>query len=172
VNKGYIHIYTGNGKGKTTAAFGLALRASGAGLKVYIGQFIKGKVYHEIKALNKNFPNITIRQFGLGCFILKDPTKEDKEAAQSGFEKIKIIIEGSKYDLVIMDEVNIALYFQLIDLQDLIEVIRNKPAPVELVLTGRYAPDELIACADLVTEMKEIKHYYQNGIEARKGIEY
>lgn len=172
MKQGYVHLYTGNGKGKTTAAFGLALRASGAGLKVYIGQFIKGKVYHESLVSNNNFPNITVEQYGAGCFILKDPTEKDKIAAIKGLEKMGKIIAEGKYELVIMDEVNIALYFNLISLEDLLEIISNKPTHVELILTGRYAPKELIDHADLVTEMKEIKHYYQQGIEARKGIEY
>jgi len=170
--KGYVHIYTGDGKGKTTAAFGLAIRASGAGLKVYIGQFVKGNIYNEIMAVNKSLPNVTVKQYGAGCFIFSTPTEKDKEAANQGLLEMKKIIAEGKYDLVILDEVNIALYFRFIDIEDLLEIILNKPVHIELVLTGRYAPSELIAHADLVTEMKEIKHYYQQGIEARKGIEY
>ena len=172
MKKGYVHVYTGDGKGKTTAAFGLAFRASGAGMKVFIGQFIKGITYSEVLAADKSFPNITVEQYGAGCFILKDPSEDDKSAAIKGLEKMKKIIDEGKYDLVIMDEVNIALYFNLIALEVLIEIICNKPAHVELVLTGRYAPKELFTHADLVTEMKEIKHYYQQGILARIGIEY
>ena len=170
--KGFVHVYTGNGKGKTTAAFGLALRAEGAGMKVFIGQFVKGKSYNENIAITRNLKNITVKQYGLDCFIVKAPTDNDIKAARQGFEEMTKIIQNSKYDLVIMDEVNIALYYKLIKVDELIELIRNRPSHVELVLTGRYAPTEIIEAADLVTEMKEVKHYYQQGIEVRKGIEY
>ncbi len=170
--KAYIHIYTGNGKGKTTAAFGLALRAAGAGMKVFIGQFVKGKTYNENVAITRYLKNIRVKQYGLGCFIVNTPTEGDIKAARKGLDEMSKIINNGKYDLVIMDEVNIALYYKLIDIEDLLEIIKNKPEHVELVLTGRYAPQELIDKADLVTEMKEIKHYYKKGIEARKGIEY
>ena len=170
--KGFVHVYTGNGKGKTTAAFGLALRAEGAGLKVFIGQFVKGKTYNENMAISENLKNITVKQYGLDCFIVKAPTDDDIKAARQGFDEMQKIIQKGKHDLVIMDEINIALYFKLIDIEDLLETIKNKPEHVELVLTGRYAPQKLIEAADLVTEMKEVKHYYQRGIEARKGIEY
>jgi cob(I)alamin adenosyltransferase len=170
--KGYVHIYTGNGKGKTTAAFGLALRACGAGLNVFIGQFIKGQVYNELLAISKYIKNVTIKQFGIGCFLISAPTQEDIDAAIQGFEEMRKIIMEGKFDLVIMDEINIALYYNLVEIEDILDLIENKPEHVELVLTGRYAPQELIDKADLVTEMIAIKHYYSKGIEARKGIEY
>ena len=170
--KGFVHVYTGNGKGKTTAAFGLALRAEGAGMKVFIGQFVKGKSYNENIAIARCLKNITIKQYGLDCFIVNAPTKDDIEAAKQGFKEVLEIVRNGKHDLVIMDEVNIALYYNLIDIDELIKVIQNKPDHIELVLTGRYAPTEIIEVADLVTEMNEVKHYYQQGIEARKGIEY
>lgn len=170
--KGYIQVYTGNGKGKTTAAFGLALRAVGAGMKVFIGQFVKGKTYNENVAIARHLKNIMVKQYGLGCFIVNTPTDDDIKAAGKGLDEMRKIIQKGKYDMVIMDEVNIALYYKLIDIKDLLEIIKNRPEHVELVLTGRYAPQELIDKADLVTEMKEIKHYYRKGIEARKGIEY
>ena len=170
--KGYIQVYTGNGKGKTTAVFGLALRAVGAGMKVFIGQFVKGKSYNENVAIARHLKNITVKQYGLGCFIVNTPTDDDIKAAGKGLDEMRKIIQKGKYDMVVMDEVNIALYYKLIDIKDLLEIIKNKPEHVELVLTGRYAPQELIDKADLVTEMKEIKHYYSKGIEARKGIEY
>ncbi len=170
--KGLVHVYTGNGKGKTTAAFGLALRAVGAGMKVFIGQFVKGKQYNENLAVARHLKNITVKQYGLGCFIVNTPTGDDIKAAGEGLDEMRKIIQKGKYDLVIMDEVNIALYYKLINIENLLEIINNKPEHVELVLTGRYAPQELIDKADLVTEMKEIKHYYRKGIEARKGIEY
>ncbi len=170
--KGYVHVYTGNGKGKTTAAFGLALRAAGAGKKVFIGQFVKGKPYSENITISKYLKSIIVKQYGLDCFIINSPTEEDIKAAVIGLNEInKIVIKG-KHDLVILDEMNIALYYKLIRVDDVISLIKNKPNHVELVITGRYAPAEIIEIADLVTDMTEIKHYYQQGIEAREGIEY
>lgn len=170
--KGYIQVYTGNGKGKTTAAFGQALRGLGAGFTVFIGQFVKGKTYHENIATTKYLKNITVKQYGLGCFIVDTPTDKDIETAQNGFEEMKKIIHSCEYDMVITDEVNIALYYKLIDIEDIVELMKNKPGQVELILTGRYAPQEIMDLADLVTEMREVKHHYQKGIPARKGIEY
>ena len=170
--KGFVHVYTGNGKGKTTTAFGMALRAEGAGLKVFIGQFVKGKTYNENVAITRNLKNITVKQYGLDCFIIKTPTTNDIKAARKGLEEMKKIILDGKYDVVVMDEVTIALHYKLFEVDELIGLIRKKPGHVELVLTGRYAPTEIIEVADLVTEMKEVKHYYQQGIEARNGIEY
>ncbi len=170
--KGLVHVYTGNGKGKTTAAFGLALRVVGAGMKVFIGQFVKGKQYNENLAVARHLKNITVKQYGLGCFIVNTPTEDDIKAAGKGLDQMRKIIQEGKHDLVIMDEVNIALYYKLIDVNQLIKIIKARPDHVEVVLTGRYAPQEIIDMADLVTEMKEVKHYYQQGIEARDGIEY
>lgn len=170
--KGYIQIYTGNGKGKSTAAFGLSLRAIGAGKKVYFAQFVKGKLYSEIDAIIKFLPDITLKQYGLGCFIYNEPTQDDIDAAQNGLKEISTIIQSEKYDVIVLDEANIALYYKLFTVQELITVIKSKPETTEIIITGRYAPDELIKVADLVTEMKEIKHYYTKGIEARKGIEF
>lgn len=170
MGKGYIHIYTGNGKGKTTAALGLSLRAICAGKKVYIGQFIKGMEYSELKAVDY-LPNLIIEQFGKDCFIYHEPTEEDIELAQEGLEKMAKILQEGAYDLVVLDEVNIGLYYKLFSLDQVIQALENRDPGVEVVLTGRYAPEELIELADLVTEMKEIKHYYQQGVEARKGIE-
>ncbi len=166
--KGYIQVYTGNGKGKTTAAFGQALRALGAGFTVFIGQFVKGKMYHENKATARFLKNITIKQYGLGCFIVDAPTNKDIETAQNGLEEMKKIIHSGEYDMVIMDEVNIALYYKLIDIEDIVKLMKSKPGQVELILTGRYAPLEIIDLADLVTEMREVKHYYQKGIPCPK----
>jgi len=170
--EGYLHIYTGNGKGKTTAALGLAIRAVGAGLKVFIGQFIKGMHYSELDVISHNLENIRIEQYGRDCFIYNDPTPEDKEAAQKGFEKIRQIVRAGKHELVILDELNIAIYYGLISIDEVLRLIKDKPSHVEMVITGRYAPDELLKAADLVTEMKEVKHYYQEGVQARKGIEF
>lgn len=170
MKNGYVQIYTGNGKGKTTAAFGLALRASGAGLNVFIGQFVKGMFYSELNVL-KELKNITIKQYGQDCFIVNKPSENDIKIAKSGFEEIKTILKSEKYDLVILDEANIALYYKLFSVDELIEALKNRNSKIEVVLTGRKAPEKLIEYADLVTEMKEIKHYYTNGIEARVGIE-
>ena len=168
--KGYIQVYTGNGKGKTTAAFGLALRASGAGLKVFIGQFCKGRDYSELKAF-KNLPNVKLKQFGTPKFIMGKPTKENYERAKKAFSEVKNIIQLGEYDIVILDEANIAMNLGLISVDELIDVIKKRPSNVEIVITGRNAPKEIIEIADLVTEMKEIKHYYKKGIQARTGIE-
>jgi cob(I)alamin adenosyltransferase len=171
MNKGYVHLYTGNGKGKTTAAFGLALRASMAGLKVYIGQFVKDMKYNETK-VEKFIPDIKIEQLGRGCFVFEKPTQEDLDAAKAALEKCRDIMASGDYDLVILDEITIALYFKLISVGDVVHAIKNRHPGVEIVLTGRYAPEELIEMADLVTEMKEVKHYYASeGILSRDGID-
>lgn len=168
----YIQVYTGNGKGKTTAAFGLALRAVGAGKKVYFAQFVKGKTYSEIEAVNRFLPDITIKQYGLGCFIVKEPTPDDVHAAQSGLNEMSRIMASGDYDLVVLDEANIAVFFKLFSVEALIGAIQNRHPKTEIVVTGRYAAPELVEMADLVTEMTEVKHYYMHGVEARKGIEY
>jgi cob(I)alamin adenosyltransferase len=168
---GFIHLYTGNGKGKTTAALGLALRAAGAGKTVFIAQFVKGMHYSELDAL-KSLPAIEVKQFGLDCFIVNQPTLEDIEAARKGLEKVSSIIGKNNYDMVILDEICIALYYHLFELDAVLELLKAKPEKMEIILTGRYAPPELYEMADLVTEMNEIKHYYNTGIEARKGIEF
>lgn len=169
--KGFIQIYTGNGKGKTTAAFGLSLRAVGAGKKVFFAQFVKGKIYSEIEAVQKFLPSIVVKQYGLGCFIVNAPTWQDIDAARKGLFEVSQIISSGEYDIVVLDEANIAIHYQLFTAVELISILRNKPKETEIIITGRYAPDELIEIADLVTEMKEIKHYYTKGIAARVGIE-
>ncbi len=170
--KGYIHVYTGNGKGKTTAAIGLSVRAVGAGKKVFFAQFVKGKPYSEIKALNQFSPNIEIRQYGLDCFIFNSPKQEDIDIARKGFEEVSQIIVSGKYDIVVLDEANIAVYYNLFTVEELISVLKKKPEETEIIVTGRYAKDELIEIADLVTEMKEVKHYFTKGVQARLGIEH
>lgn len=170
LKRGYIQVYTGNGKGKTTAALGLALRAAGAGLKVYIGQFIKKGGYSEIKALKK-IKNIKIEQFGRGCRLLKKPNKIDTACAKKGLKAVRDIISKKNYDIAILDEVNIALRLNLVSLKDVMDILKNKPKNMEIILTGRGAPQKLLRLADLVTEMKEIRHYYNSGARARRGIE-
>ena len=166
-----IHIYTGEGKGKTTAAFGLALRASGAGKKVFVGQFLKGRKYSELHSLKK-IKNITIEQFGRGCFVKKTPTPQDVSLAKEGLGRIKKCIKSKKYDVVILDEVNIALHLKLLCPKEIRGIIKMTSKNIELVLTGRYAPKEFISLADYVTEMKEIKHPFKKKIPGRKGIEF
>lgn len=170
--QGYIQIYTGNGKGKTTAALGLTLRAVGAGKKVFFAQFVKGQRYSEVKAIEQYLPNVQIKQYGLDCFIEKNPTQADIDAARQGLQEVKEVIVSGYYDVVVLDEANIAVFYKLFSAQELIEVIKQKPSETEIIITGRYAAPELIEIADLVTEMKEIKHYYTKGVEARKGIEH
>jgi len=169
--KGYVQVYTGDGKGKTTAAMGLALRAAGAGLKVYIAQFVKGMKYSELDAISKLKDSITLKQYGRDCFIYRSPESEDIRAARDGLTEVKEKMISGEYQLIILDEANIATHYNLFSVADLLDFIREKPAEVELVITGRRADPEIIEAADLVTEMKEIKHYYQDGVEARKGIE-
>jgi cob(I)alamin adenosyltransferase len=169
--KGYIHLFTGDGKGKTTAALGFALRAAGAGKKVFIGQFIKGMYYSEINSL-KHIPEIELKQYGLDCFIVNQPIQKDIDAARNGLEDVAEIISQNKYDMIILDEICIALYYRLFEIEKVLALLKAKPREMEIVLTGRYAPPELIKIADLVTEMKEIKHYFYKGIKARKGIEF
>lgn len=168
---GYIEVYTGDGKGKTTAAFGLAMRAAGAGLKVFIAQFVKGMRYSEIEALDRFSDLITVKQYGLGCFIRKEPTDEDIKAGKCGLAEALKEMASGKYKVVILDEVNIAVFFRLFSADDLLTFMDQKPLGVELVITGRRADQKIIEKADLVTEMREVKHYYQQGVIARKGIE-
>lgn len=170
MGKGYVHVYTGNGKGKTTAALGMSLRAVCAGKKVYFGQFIKGMKYSELES-QKFLPNFEIHQFGRNCFIFNKPTEEDIRLAEEGLETCRKILSGGLYDIVVLDELNIAVYYNLFTIDEAIEVIKNRVPHVEVIVTGRYADEKLIEFADLVTEMKEIKHYYKKGVPARKGIE-
>lgn len=168
--KGYIQVYTGNGKGKTTASLGLALRAAGAGLNVYIVQFLKKGDYSEIKALSR-FENIKIEQYGLGRFVKGKPSQEDIAAGNAGYLKLcEIMLQGA-YDVVIAEEANVAVTCGLFSEKELLALMDMKPDHVELVITGRGATESVIKRADLVTEMKEIKHYYKKGVQARTGIE-
>jgi cob(I)alamin adenosyltransferase len=170
-NRGYTQIYTGNGKGKTTAAIGLAIRAAGAGLKVFIAQFIKMGEYSEIKALKRFSDLITVEQFGLGRFTNGKPSREDIEAAQKGLEKVKSLMRSNEYKIIILEEANVAAKLGLIAVQDLLGLMFEKPYDTELVITGRGASARIIENADLVTEMKPVKHYFQKGVPARVGIE-
>ncbi|MGD9045502.1 MAG: cob(I)yrinic acid a,c-diamide adenosyltransferase [Desulfobacterales bacterium] len=169
--QGKVHVYTGDGKGKTTAALGLSIRAAGAGFRVFFAQFIKSDEYSEIKALKRFSDLITVEQFGLGGFIGGSPSSGDIDAAQKGVARVKEIISSDKYDVVVLDEANIAVKYKLISEQDLLDIINTKSKNIELVITGRDAAAKIIERADLVTRMNAVKHYFQNGVEARVGIE-
>jgi cob(I)alamin adenosyltransferase len=191
--RGYVQVYTGNGKGKSTAAIGLAIRALGAGKRVIILQFMKAQAYSEHKILPKISEKLTVETVGKPFFIIKEgsmpeeelakwrdqavvfpsgqPPREYLELVAQGIARAKEVLIDGKYDVVILDEINVALHFGLVTWQEVKTLIEQKAEGVELVLTGRGAPPELIASADLVTEMREIKHYYTQGLHARKGID-
>ena len=173
IGKGYVQVYTGNGKGKTTAALGLAFRAMGSGLKTYIGQFMKGQNTSELTTATAVSDYITIEQFGQTGFTRDEgrPSAEGKRNARAGLGKAKDAMLSGKYDIVVLDEINTAHFFHLVTVEELLGFVKTKPDGVELVFTGRYAPQELIDAADLVTEMVEVKHYYSKGMLSRKGIE-
>jgi len=172
-DRGLVMVVTGNGKGKTTAAFGQALRAIGQGYNVFVLQFMKGRKYGEFIAAEKYLPRLTIKMSGLDSFVMRDnPAAIDIELAQKGLAEAGKAIRSGKYDMVILDEINVALDFKLIDLKEVIKLVKNKPAGLDLILTGRYAPKEIIKLADTVSEVQEIKHHYNAGIKDRAGIEY
>lgn len=191
-DKGYVQVYTGNGKGKTTAALGITMRASGAGKKIAFVQFMKALGYSEQKIL-PTLPGVTWKTLGKPFFIAKKGSISEEDLAQygdscvvfeednppadyvkmisDGFAEAKEMVMSGDFDMVVLDEINCAMYFGLLSIDEVLDLIRNKPAHTELILTGRYAPDGIIEVADLVTEMREIKHYYNEGVQARKGIE-
>jgi cob(I)alamin adenosyltransferase len=168
---GLVQVYTGDGKGKTTAALGLALRAAGYGLRTYIGQLLKGRPAGELKAAKLLQPYLTIEQFGEARFAARGDARQ-AALAHEGLERIRRVLTGGEYDIVVVEEINVALELELISLGDVLELLEVRPVDVELVLTGRGAPPELVSRADLVTEMVEVKHPYSRGIKARLGIEY
>jgi cob(I)alamin adenosyltransferase len=170
--KGTIQLYTGNGKGKTTAALGAALRAIGHGKRVAMIQFMKGRLYGELEAAKK-LEGFTIEQHGRDEFVdSADPAAIDRELAAGGWRRAEELIRDNGLDMLILDEINVAVAFGLIELEDVLSFMKNKPERIELIMTGRYAPEEMIALADTVTEMREIRHHYCRGVAARKGIEY
>ena len=178
MEQGFLHIYTGNGKGKTTAAFGLALRALCAGKNVAIGQFVKSMKYNETKTevlfngSNPNFGLLHIEQFGQGCCLVREPDKKDRDCAQYGLAVCKEWLCSDKWDLIILDEITIAIHLGLLYMADVLDALSKKGSATEVIITGRYAPREILDIADLVTEMQEVKHYYNNGILSRFGIDY
>ena len=169
---GYVHVYTGDGKGKTTAAIGLAVRAAGHDRRTYIGQFMKGQEYGELVALER-LPQITIEQYGDPvCIRKEDVTSKHITDAEAGLERVTKALMSGRYDVVVLDEVNVALWFGLLTEEAVLKLLDARPPEIELVLTGRRAPQAILDRADLVTEMREVKHYYADGVVARKGIEY
>jgi cob(I)alamin adenosyltransferase len=170
LKKGFVQIYTGNGKGKTTAALGLAVRASGAGLKVHIQQFLKGLPYSELKALDR-MKNVTYRQCGRRCFIRRRPCREDIRCVNRAIKEAGNMMSDGACDILILDEINVAMKLGLVSADKVIGLIKNRPDDIEIVLTGRGCPRKIYPYADLITEMKEIKHPYRRGISARRGIE-
>lgn len=171
--KGLVMVITGNGKGKTTSAFGQALRAIGQGYRVCLIQLMKGRKYGEVLAAEKYLPQLTVCQFGLDSFVMRDnPAQVDVNYARQGFEKAKEVVQSGDYDMVILDEINVAVDFDLISEEEVLAFIRGKPADLDLVLTGRYAAERVKEIADLVSEVTEIKHHYNAGIKDRAGIEY
>ncbi|HEX7502342.1 MAG TPA: cob(I)yrinic acid a,c-diamide adenosyltransferase [Acidobacteriota bacterium] len=171
---GRIQVYTGNGKGKTTAALGLALRAAGRGMRTYVAQFLKKGEYGELLAAARHLAGlVTIEQFGLPDFHHRanGVTPAEVQAATAGLAAAAAALAGGEYQIVVLDEINTLLHFAIVPLEPVLRLMERKPPAVELVLTGRYAPQAVLERADLVTEMKEVRHYYQKGLQARTGIE-
>jgi cob(I)alamin adenosyltransferase len=173
LKQGLIQVYTGDGKGKTTCALGLGFRAVGQGFKVFMVQFLKTEETGEVAAVRRLALDFTIQSFGIPGFPrLTDPDPQTRDAAQQAFTLARQVILAGEHDLVILDEVNLSLTYGLVSLSEMLEVLRQRPAHVEVVLTGRGAPPELVEFADLVTEMRPLKHYFEAGIKARRGIEW
>lgn len=170
MNRGYVHIYTGNGKGKTTAAFGVVLRTLMCDRPVYVGQFVKGMKYSETR-LEAKVEGLTVEQYGLDCFIDHDPAEADRERAEAGYFRALEVVRAGTHALVVLDEIFIALYYGLLSEDKVAHLIAEKAEQVELILTGRYCPESLYEKADLVTEMLEIKHYYSKGVLSREGVD-
>ena len=169
--KGYVQVYTGDGKGKTTAAIGLAIRALGAGWRVFIAQFLKSGEYIEHKALAQFSEHLTIKTYGRNVFIKGEPEEQDRRLAQEAYQEIAEIVASERYRLMILDEANVAVHYGLITVDQILDLIDRKAEGVELLITGRHAHSRLIESADLVTEMRAVKHYFDRGIKARVGVE-
>ncbi len=173
LEQGYIQIYTGNGKGKTTAAIGQAVRAAGSGLKVYFVQFMKNYPYGEVELLQNLSSHITLKRYGTDDFVFKKKAPSDEliREMQKGLDEAEEKMFSGAFDLIILDEILVSIYFKLFTTEKVLQFCKKKPKKVELILTGRYCPDTISDLADLVTKMNEVKHYYQKGVTARRGIE-
>jgi cob(I)alamin adenosyltransferase len=170
--QGCVQVYTGNGKGKSTAALGLILRAVGAGLKVFYGQFVKDQEYSEISVIKERFSDeVMFKSFGKGCFIDRNPTEQDKLSAEQGLKVCLEAMLSEQFDVIILDEINIAIRYDLLKVKDVCDFIEDRPERVELILTGRSADPAVLKKADLITEMDPVRHYYDHGVLAREGIE-
>lgn len=170
--QGLLMVYTGDGKGKTTAAVGQAVRALGHGYRVFMLHFMKGRDYGEFLAA-RNIPGLTIVKAGRDEFVKRgDPEPLDVEMARKALKMAREAIQNGDYDLVVLDELNVAVNYGLLPLEEVLDILRNRPAGVDIILTGREAAPEIMALADLVSEVKEIKHHYASGVQSRKGIEY
>ncbi len=172
--RGLLQVYTGDGKGKTTCALGLGLRAIGQGFRVFMVQFLKGRDTGEALITTRRLaPDFTLRHFGRGALVnLRAPAPEDLALVREAWDLARQVLKAGDHDLVILDEINLALAFNLISLEEGLEALRLRPPWVEVVLTGRQAPPEIIELADLVTEMRPLKHYFAGGVPARRGIEW
>lgn len=172
LQRGIVMLFTGDGKGKTTAALGAAMRAAGHGARVFMIQFMKGRLYGELVSA-EHLENFFIEQHGRDEFVdPENPEAVDIKLAEKGWARVLEIVENESPDMIILDEINIAVSFGLIPLERVVEFVRNKPEGLDLILTGRYAPDEFLEISDTVTEMREVKHHYNSGIKMRKGIEF
>jgi cob(I)alamin adenosyltransferase len=172
LSEGFVQLYTGDGKGKTTAALGLVLRALGQGLRPAVLQFMKADpTWGEIVTLTRL--GVPVQQCGLDHWVFKgEASEEDLAAAAEGFDRARALVESGDYDLVVLDELVTAVFFELVPVSRVLDLMATKPAAVELVITGRRAPEELVSAADLVTEMRPLKHYFDAGVQARPGIEF
>jgi len=173
LEKGYIQVYTGNGKGKTTAAIGQSLRAIGNDLRVYFVQFMKNFPYGEVKLLEKMAPNLVLKRYGTDDFVFKKtpPSRDLIQEVESGLEQTERVMLDKSFQVIVLDEILVSIYFKLINEQSVLEFLNKKPDQTEIILTGRYCPDSILELANLVTNMTEVKHYYQKGVSARRGIE-
>jgi cob(I)alamin adenosyltransferase len=170
---GLVQIYTGDGKGKTTAALGLAMRAAGKGLKVLMVQFLKGRDYGELETARRFSDSFQIVQSGLDSFVKRgEASSEDVRLAHQGLELAREAIMSGRYDIVILDEINVAIELEVLKVEEVLPLIDQRPSGVELVLTGRYAPDEFCERADIITEMKNVRHCFDKGVPLREGIEF
>ena len=173
MKEGYIQVYTGNGKGKTMACLGLTLRAAGAGFKVYIAQYVKHGNYSEVKTLKRFEDLVSIRQYGRPGRQFEDrAVEEDVRLSRQGLEDARQAMVSLSYDVVILEEVNVAIHLGFLTVEEVLEVVRQKPVGVELIMTGRDADARIIEAVDLVNEMRAIKHYYQQGLQASRGVEF